>query len=108
MTVQDIFNTVINHGYFKSYFSIHKCSEYMCLALDFAQIDGVITPAEADIARLAIEEYLDISGCISLTLALQESQLPNGFERRLRIYRDWANRPALAPYRSRLEHTKHY
>lgn len=96
-SVQEILDIVINHGYYKSHFEIRRTSPYMCVALDTAAMDGVITASEAYIAALAILEYLEPTRCVSLEDALQQSDLPHNFERRLRLYRNWAVRPTLTP-----------
>lgn len=69
----------------------------MCAALYVALIDGVITESEAQMAALAILKYLEPIGWGSLKGALQESHLPNNFEQRLHLYRNWADRPTLTP-----------
>lgn len=96
-SVQEILDIVINHGYYKSYFEIARASPYMCLALYEAALDGVITTSEEQLAEAAICEYLEPTGRGSLEEALIHSWLPNDFERRLRLYRNWADRPTLAP-----------
>ena len=95
--VQEIFNIVINHGHFKSHFEIARTSPYMCISLDIAALHGVITKPEAHMATSAINEYLEPTGWGSLEATLQQSDLPNNFERRLRLYRNWADRPTLTP-----------
>lgn len=94
-SVQEIFDIVINHGYYKSHFEIRRTSPYMCVALYAAALGGVITESEERKAYLAIYEYLDPTWCVSLEDALQQSDLPNSFTRRLHLYRNWADRPNL-------------
>lgn len=69
----------------------------MCVALDSAAVNGVISRSEEHMAATAILEYLEPTGRDSLDAALQQSYLPNNFERRLRLYRNWADRPTLTP-----------
>ena len=96
-SVQEILDIVIIHGYFNSHFEVHRTSPYMCIALDCAAVNGVITRSEGHMAATAILEYLRPTGRASLDSALQQSYLPNNFERRLRLYRNWADRPTLTP-----------
>lgn len=71
----------------------------MCVALDYAVLGGVITESEEYMASSAIYEYLEPTWCSSLEEALRQSDLPSNFERRLHLYRNWADRPTLAPIR---------
>lgn len=87
-TIQKIFDTVIDRGFYAS-----KATIFMCWALDEALYRDVITKVEHHIAINEIQNYLN--GWATLQSALQRHDLPHSFPDRLAIYKNWANRPQL-------------
>ena len=90
MNVQEIFNRVIDNGYYTSH--IHSA---MCNSLHDAWSWDVISDAECRFAMEQIDDYLIPTDCAYLQKALEKAGLPNTIEARTAIYRDWANRPNL-------------
>lgn len=94
--VQAVFDTVIDAGYYGELQPLvsGRVSPYMCIALNYARDDGVITWDECTLAKTEISNYLP--ECVSkLVTALAMNNLPHCFTSRLALYRDWANRPPL-------------
>lgn len=95
-TVQGIFNVVIRKGF---YTDDRFSTSFMCNALDTAWWDDVITGPEMFLALCEIRGYLRVlrkaggRKCSALENALELVGLPNDFEARLAIYKDWKNRP---------------
>ncbi len=88
-TTQEIFNIVIDNGYYGTEAS-HR-EDFMCIALFSAYINKVITKDELAKATDEIDDYLN--GVPLLRLYLLDRDLPHSFNDRLAIYRDWTNRP---------------
>ncbi len=91
MNIQEIFNRVIDQGYYSTLTS----NSVMCHSLYLARGEGVISTDEYLFAREQIDEYLRPTYCTYLFRALEEAGLPSTIEARTAIYRDWANRPTL-------------
>ncbi len=94
--VQAVFDKVINAGYYgrPRHGNEHVMSSFMCISLDRARNNGLITWDECTLAKTAISGYL--TECFSsLTNALAYNRHPFNITARLAIYRDWANRPVL-------------
>lgn len=92
-SIQEIFNVVIEEGFYKS-----TSRSLMCSAIVDAFDAGVISLKEKDAAHEAIRDYLAQTGeydPIFLKSAFFLSGLPYSFEDRLAIYKDWENRPKL-------------
>ena len=88
--VQEIFNRVIDQGYYTPYdYSV------MCNSLHNALCGDVISTDEYRFARKQIGNYLLPTNCAYLRTALAQAGLPHTIEARTAIYRDWANRPSL-------------
>ena len=91
-TVQQIFNTIIDHGFYSS-------TSFMCTALFVAKRQSVITESEFQKADRAIYNYMkklnkDVEyNLTGLEYVLRQKGLPCSDEDRLMIYRDWKNRP---------------
>lgn len=113
-TTQQIFDVVINAGiynpylrtnYFKQLVPVssegYKRDYYMCHALTRAFCAGIITAEEKDKAYKEIANYLwqvrEIAGYAPATMyaAMTICNLDCEPIDLLRLYRDWANRPAL-------------
>ncbi|MGL4517043.1 MAG: hypothetical protein ACRCUH_10190 [Shewanella sp.] len=95
--IQNILDRVIDGGYYTGLSVQDVSSQYMCLALKYAARADVIAEDEYVNARKLIEEYLPTNIKNStLRGALIEIGQPSCHADRLRIYRDWANRPALS------------
>ena len=84
-SVQEIFDAVIDGGFYTEY------TDWMCLSLSDAHLEGVISKKEREIARREIGEYLGSFG--TLESKLYHYNLPYEFPDRLAIYRNWKNRP---------------
>lgn len=96
MDVQEIFNRVIDGGFYQDGYIYRNYSDLMCVSLIQACNKGVITPDECKYAGNVIENYLNVwSGCGKLYDVLGNNALENSFKARLAIYRDWDNRPKL-------------
>ena len=98
-TVQQLFNAVIDGGFYSADYSRFEepCppSEWMCCAVSSAVKAKCITKVEADKLYRAINQYLYSMYIAAGTLAtaLRRNDLPADFNARLTIYRDWQNRP---------------
>ena len=92
-TIQEIFDAVIDGGYYANEFTPEEVSGHMCVALTYANAADRITEAERHLALDEIQEYLQ--GAIFLSTVLSIRDLPYEHEDRLAIYRDWVNRPQL-------------
>lgn len=88
MNVQNTFNMVIAAN-------LYSEDNYglMCHAIEAAYCLEVLTKEEADMAHKEIKTYL--KGYGSLAGALDNRGLPWDFESRLKIYKDWENKPSL-------------
>lgn len=96
MDVQEIFNRVIDGGFYQGGYDYNNYSDLMCISLFQARNKGVITPDEDKYAENVIKNYLnDWSGCVQLYNVLKNNALENSFKARLAIYKDWDNRPKL-------------
>lgn len=84
---QKTFDKVIDGGFYNPY------TPYMCFALDDAMDRGAISGRECAAAKKRIRGYLGRWGFLDRVLC--ESKLPHSYEDKLKIYRDWANRPKL-------------
>lgn len=87
MDLQKTFDKVIDGGFYS------PDNYYMCFALDGAKKCGAISSREHLAAEKQVSRYL--GGWCSLEGALRKNGLPNSYDDRLKIYRDWANRPKL-------------
>lgn len=92
-TVQEVFNDVIDEGFYFDESTYGKSARHMCGALYYAWYNGHITEAEYQRADAEIREYLQDHAF--LRYALEVTGLPHEYEDRLAIYRNWANRPKL-------------
>lgn len=88
MNVQDVFNKVIDSGFY----SEHDV-QLMCHALRQAEAASIISKEEHQLGKKEIISYL--SGFGSLGGLLDNKNHPWDFQSRLSIYKDWANRPSL-------------
>lgn len=87
--VQEVFNKVIDAGYFKKRYS--TLLPFMCRELRKAVHAGVISTEECTTAEKEISQYLGKYG--TLWLKLLHLGLPHAYADRLFIYRNWNNRP---------------
>ena len=110
-SIQEIFNIVIEsgcygeHQYYKSdnkqyvYDDERDWSEdvrdYMCGALKVAFLRELISYDEFEYVKAEIQKYLKPLNLGYLSAALKDAGLPNDFNAKLAIYKDWANRPKL-------------
>lgn len=91
--IQDIFNAVIDGGH---YTENSSGNAWMCESLERAYKGGSIGRREYRKAKNEIFFYLGgFSGYATLEGALWFNDLGHGFEERLAIYRNWANRPLI-------------
>lgn len=65
----------------------------MCLSLNAALCDNVITHNEHEKAKKEINKYL--GGYSTLSIALMENEYPNFFNDTLHIYENWDSKPTL-------------
>lgn len=94
-SIQEIFNAVIESGYYTEEKVQTFYSASMCLSLIFAKDREVITPEEKTRAQKEIDVYMQTSPSLFLVDNLKSSNLPYDFSSRLAIYLDWGNRPEL-------------
>lgn len=93
--MQELLNRIIDAGHYQKEYT-QTASEYMCNAALLASDAGVITVQEALYVErecLAYIQELLPGTSAPLNNALFHAGLPSGFNERLAIYRDWANRP---------------
>ena len=91
MNIQEIFNRVIDRGYYDT----SHANSAMCNSLASALSWDDISEDEYQFAREQIDNYLLPTDCWFFQPALKQAGLPHDIEARSAIYRDWANRPAL-------------
>ena len=91
MNIQEIFNLVIDQGYYDT----SQDWSAMCNSLHNAWDYGEISKDDYRFAVEQIDRYLRPTDCSYLFTALKQAGLPNTIKARTAIYRDWANRPAL-------------
>lgn len=91
-SVQQIFNVVIDEGFYTNYYESEMCSNLMCVALSCAYHKKLITRAECLKAKAAIREYLG-DDYMFLQQFLQDNGYYFSFAARVTIYKDWENRP---------------
>lgn len=93
--IQEIFDAVIDNGFFGPKTTGEKHHEFMCDALYAAGYDKVISQAEYMFAKQAIKDYLRTSKTFTsyLEVALYRAGLPFDVKDRQAIYSDWVNRP---------------
>ena len=91
LPVQDVFNIVIDGGFYSQDNTV-----FMCNALHKAYWDDFISCRELVKCTEQIEGYIGRSRISTLETKLKHNSLPHNFEHRLAIYRDWANRPVLS------------
>ena len=93
-SVQEIFDKVIDNGYYTSIAGNEKFkySNYMCYSLKYAYEDNIITKKDFFLARKEIEQYIGMSGLESV---LSWNRLPSNYDDRLKIYRNWEDKPVL-------------
>lgn len=84
-SVQEIFDAVIDKGFYT------EREDYMCLCLQGAYSEGVISKKEMRKAGRSIKSYL--GRYPALESMLLDHGFPRKFSDRLYIYRNWANRP---------------
>lgn len=113
-TIQEIFDIVINAGYYRKYKDVENGDRYdtilseeklsgisyfMCDCLYYAYDDEVITEVERDYAISEIECYMS-TGITQYCLrrCLDHAGLPFKFSDRVALYSDWENRPDLSAY----------
>lgn len=94
--VQAVFDKVIAAGYYGTprKGAAHIISTYMCISLEHARNNGVISWVECRLAKIAISEYLT-EQFSALSTALAFNNHSPDFVTRYGIYKDWANRPTL-------------
>lgn len=111
MTLQEIFNTAIESGWYISrseykkrrinnrnpgdpeYLSLYLLSWYMCDVLEECSLAGLISSEDLDKVSKSIKNYL--GEFEDLETALCNNNLPFEFEDRLEIYKNWAKRPKI-------------
>ena len=98
--IQEIFDTVIDSGFYKEETeSTGRGNKYMCNAIWFAKITGVINDDEWMMVNIEISQYLNPNGIYSETPTLNEMLTQSGieasYETRLNLFRNWEKRPAL-------------
>lgn len=87
--IQETLNKVIDSGIYRT----NDFSSLMCVAIGRAVSLGLVSAKEAIKTENAICEYIKPYG--SLSPALFNNGLPYEFNDKLKIYKDWANRPKL-------------
>jgi hypothetical protein len=93
--VQDLFNKLINLGYYAS-IPTYNSSRFMCIAAVYAKAEKAITPEEYAELVTAIKNYLQRGAAeYSLDRLLQINGLPCNFNACLQVYKNWSKRPTL-------------
>jgi hypothetical protein len=88
-SIQKIFDIVISKGFYKDFG--FNSSGFMCISLWLASYEGVITKEEERKVIAAIEQY--VYPRFTLSEKLKEKGIEDSFANRLKIYKDWKNRP---------------
>ena len=99
-TAQEVFDAVINGGFYRAESRALMYSFHMCFSLEDAKLQGVISQEEMKATQDAITHYvmgeLNVRCVEGLESILLQNNLPCDFPARLSIYQDWENRPNLA------------
>lgn len=91
-TIQETLNVVLDSGLYDEKEAVFDSSKYMCVALEKAEGQELITPKERIKATDSIQSY--IKGNITLRAALALSKTKTK-KTHTQIFRDWKNRPRL-------------
>ena len=94
-TVQEIFEVVIDNGFYAAKYIKDTSSPVMCYALLYAKGAGMITHPEYASAFEEVKGYIGGTGCPTLKMALDASNMKSDFNDLLMIYLDWEFRPEL-------------
>ena len=91
--VQELFTLMLDSGYYEGTVD-NTSGPFMCIAINHAVRDRLISTTERWKTRKAIREYLgeDVG---TLSRYLRESGLPYGPDACRAVYEDWENRPKL-------------
>lgn len=94
LSIQEIFNEVIDAGFYSENYKANQYCSFMCFSLKYAEADGVITKQEMDYALLEIRSYVKIESTLSDELKeLFKREVT--FKDTLDIYKNWEKRPDL-------------
>ena len=93
--IQNVFNKVIENNLYPYNPEYLLSRDYMCYSIIVASDVKLITNEEAFSALQAIDFYLNDHG--TLVGMLKEYGISHTIEDRLKIYKDWKNRPTI-PY----------
>ncbi len=97
MNTQEILNLVIDGGFYTESKETPSKTVFMCIAIKYAMIAGAVSEADYNATRETIDEWLcnvgDYSKDVVLEDVLEEVGIPNTYEERVKIYRNWDNRP---------------
>lgn len=94
LSIQGIFNEVINAGFYSENYKANEYCSFMCFSLKYAEADGVITKQEMEFALLQIRSYVKIESTLSDELKeLFKREVT--FKDTLDIYKNWEKRPDL-------------
>jgi len=91
--VHELFTLMLDNGYYDD--TVDGTSgPFMCIAINHAVRDRLVSTTERWKTRAAIREYIgeDVG---TLSRYLHESGLPNGPDALRAVYEDWENRPKL-------------
>lgn len=91
-TIQETLNVVLDSGLYNEKEAFLGSYKFMCLALEKAVEQELITPEEGIKATDSIESY--IKGNLTLRAALAISKTKTK-KTHTQIFRDWKNRPRL-------------
>lgn len=97
-TTQEVFNIILDSGMYVSkpdYVEVDETSMFMCHCILYARDLNLITSIEEKQTIASIAEYIKDRPRMSLAEKLKKNNLPNSYQDRLAIYRDWANKPKL-------------
>lgn len=93
-SVQEIFNEVIECGYYTEN-RLSDFHPYMCGSILDAYNHNIISKTERKKALAAIREYMKFGSSGYLAICLKDYGLPYSFKDRLHLYKNWKDRPKL-------------
>lgn len=97
-SVQELFNLIIDKGYYGEERAVKTsegtpASELMCHAISYASTDKIISLGEKQRLTKAVQSYIRPFFEVTLKHHLETLGRPSTLEDRIKIYRDWENRP---------------
>lgn len=95
LSIQEIFNEVIDAGFYSENYKANEYCSFMCFSLKYAEADGIITKQEMEFALLQIRNYVKNEQCTLVDELKELFKREVTFKDTLDIYKNWEKRPDL-------------